>query len=77
MLRSSTTHTFDNFIGFGCEDEDNRKLTSFEGNVFVADIALDRFSWQLIPCNLSAVATSLSMIVESAPESKRAFTVTV
>ena len=52
-------------------------MTSFEGNVFVADIILDRFSWQLIPCNLSVVATSLSMIVESAPESKRAFTVTV
>ena len=23
MLRSFTTHTFDDFIGFGCEDEDN------------------------------------------------------
>ena len=77
MLRSSTTHTFDNCIGFGCEDEDNWKLTSFEGNVFVADIALDRLIWQLIPCNLSVVATSLSMIVESAPGSKRAFIVTV
>ena len=52
-------------------------MTSFEDNIFVADIALDRFSWQLVPCNPSVVATSLSVIVESAPESKRAFTATV
>ena len=52
-------------------------MTSFKSNVFVADIALDSFSWQLIPCNSSVVAASLSMIVGSAPESKRAFTVTV
>ena len=77
MLRSSTTHTFDNCIGFGWEDKDNWKLTSFEGNVLVADIVLDRLIWQLIPYNLSVVATSLSTIVESAPESKRAFIVTV
>ena len=77
MLRSFTTHTFDNFIGFGCEDEDNWKLTSFDSNVFVADIALDRFSWQLILYYLNKVAISLSMTVECAPESKRAFTVTV
>ena len=79
MLRSSSTHIFDNFIGFGCEDEDNWKPTGFEGNykIFVADIAIDRFSWQLILCNSSVVATSLLMILESAPEQKRACNVTV
>ena len=65
ILRSSTSHTFDNFIEFGCEDEDKLKLISFEGNIFVTDSTLDTFSWHLIPCNQRIVATSLSTIVES------------
>ena len=55
----------------------NWKLTGFEGNIFVTDIALKRFSLQLILCNPSIVFTSLSITVESAPDSKREFTVTV
>ena len=48
-----------------------------KGNVFVVDIALDRFSSQMIPCNPSIVAISLPMIVEVSPKSKRTVTITV
>ena len=57
--------------------EDNRKIKSSEDNAFVADFALDKFSWQLTLWNPSIGATSLSIIVESVPESKRTVTVTV
>lgn len=77
MLRSSTTHTLDNFIGFVCEDEDIWKLLIVKGNVFVVDIALDRFSSQMIPCNPNIVAISLPMIVEVSSKSKRTVTITV
>ena len=77
MLRSSTAHTLDNFIGFVCENEDNRKLLIAKGNVFVVYTALDRFSSQLIPGNPSIVAISLPMIVEVSPKSKRTVTITV
>ena len=39
--------------------------------------ARDRFSLQLISDNLNVVALLLSMIIESGPQSKRAFIVTV
>ena len=60
-----------------CEDEDYWKLLIVKGNVFVVDIALDRFSSQLIPCNPSIVAISLQMIVEVSPKSKRTVTITM
>ena len=45
----SSTHMLEKLIEFGWDDYDDWKLTSLDGTVFVAEIALDKFSWRFVP----------------------------
>ena len=61
----SSTHMLKKLIGFGWDDYDDWKLTSLDGTVFVAEIALDNFSWRFVPFKPRGVTVFFSVIPNS------------